>query len=59
MAAVLGGFVAQEALKAGSGKFTPLQQYFYLDALECLPKDYAELPESDYYPVNFTIFAEF
>ncbi len=54
LAAALGGFVAQEALKAGSGKFTPLQQYFYLDALECLPKEYAELPESDFLPVNLS-----
>eukprot|EP00834_Sanchytrium_tribonematis_P002617 NODE_85_length_22232_cov_1.318619.p1 type:complete len:826 gc:universal NODE_85_length_22232_cov_1.318619:6612-4135(-) len=32
---IIGGFVAQEVLKKISGKFTPLDQYFYLDALEC------------------------
>ncbi|KAI9922351.1 hypothetical protein PsorP6_002713 [Peronosclerospora sorghi] len=37
MAAFLGGIVAQEALKACSGKFTPIQQFFYFDAVECLP----------------------
>lgn len=34
--AVIGGFVAQEAMKACSGKFTPIHQWFYFDALECL-----------------------
>ncbi|GLD93074.1 hypothetical protein PINS_up001666 [Pythium insidiosum] len=37
MAAFLGGVVGQEALKACSGKFTPIQQFFYFDAVECLP----------------------
>ncbi|GMF48601.1 unnamed protein product [Phytophthora fragariaefolia] len=38
MAAFLGGIVGQEALKACSGKFTPIQQFFYFDAIECLPE---------------------
>ncbi|TDH70555.1 hypothetical protein CCR75_005484 [Bremia lactucae] len=37
MAAFLGGIVGQEVLKACSGKFTPIQQFFYFDAVECLP----------------------
>ncbi|TMW63332.1 hypothetical protein Poli38472_002273 [Pythium oligandrum] len=37
MSAFLGGIVGQEALKACSGKFTPIQQFFYFDAVECLP----------------------
>jgi len=37
MAAVFGGLAAQEALKACSGKFTPLHQYLFFDAMECLP----------------------
>ncbi|CAI5704559.1 hypothetical protein KXD40_001478 [Peronospora effusa] len=37
MAAFLGGVVGQEVLKACSGKFTPIQQFFYFDAVECLP----------------------
>lgn len=37
--AVLGGIVAQELMKACSGKFTPIQQWFYFDALECLVPD--------------------
>ncbi|GJD12046.1 Ubiquitin-like modifier-activating enzyme 1 [Galdieria sulphuraria] len=36
MAAFLGGIVAQEAMKAISGKFTPIQQFFYFDCLEVL-----------------------
>ena len=43
LAAVLGGMVAQEVMKAVTGKFTPLNQYLYLDALECLGDD-KELP---------------
>lgn len=37
MVAFFGGFVAQEVLKACSGKFTPLKQYMYFDSLESLP----------------------
>jgi len=33
----LGGVVAQEALKGLSGKYTPLNQYVYLDAVEVVP----------------------
>lgn len=39
--AVTGAFVAQEALKACSGKFHPLFQHLYFDALEALPKSTA------------------
>jgi len=37
MCAALGGMVGQEALKACSGKFTPINGFFYLDADETLP----------------------
>lgn len=37
MNAVFGGLVAQEVLKACSGKFTPFQQFCYFDSLESLP----------------------
>ncbi|KAI0033358.1 ubiquitin activating enzyme [Vararia minispora EC-137] len=37
MAAVTGGFVAQEVLKACSAKFHPLVQHLYFDSLESLP----------------------
>ena len=48
--AVIGGFVAQEVLKAISGKFTPAVQHLYFDSLESLPD---ELPtEADTQPLN-------
>jgi ubiquitin-activating enzyme E1 len=34
--ALLGGVLGQEVLKAVSGKFTPIKQWFYYDAVECL-----------------------
>ncbi|XP_025078407.1 ubiquitin-like modifier-activating enzyme 6 [Pomacea canaliculata] len=37
MCAVIGGFVAQEGLKAVTGKFLPLNQWLYLDAMEVIP----------------------
>ena len=37
MCAFLGGVAGQEALKACSGKFTPIKQWFYFDAVEVLP----------------------
>jgi ubiquitin-activating enzyme E1 len=46
--AVLGGFVAQEVLKACSAKFHPMVQHLYFDSLESLPR---ELPsEADCAP---------
>ena len=38
MAAMVGGIAGQEVLKACSSKFTPLKQWFYFDAVECLPE---------------------
>lgn len=43
--AFIGGLAAQEVIKACSGKFTPLQQWFYFDALECLPEDESKAGE--------------
>lgn len=52
MAAFIGGIVAQEVLKACSGKFHPIMQQFYFDALECLPSLLADLPPEEFAPVN-------
>jgi ubiquitin-activating enzyme E1 len=50
MVAVIGGFVAQEVLKACSAKFHPMQQNMYFDSLESLPR---EAPtEADCQPLN-------
>lgn len=43
MAAMIGGFVGQEVVKAASGKFHPLHQWLYFDSIESLP---AEIPEA-------------
>ncbi|XP_041979038.1 ubiquitin-like modifier-activating enzyme 1 [Aricia agestis] len=45
MNAAIGGVVAQEVMKACSGKFHPIVQWLYLDAIECLPKDRSILTE--------------
>ncbi|KAI9304954.1 ubiquitin-activating emzyme E1 [Cunninghamella echinulata] len=39
MVAVYGGLAAQEVLKSVSGKFHPIHQHLYFDALEALPKN--------------------
>lgn len=50
MVAVIGGFVAQEVLKAVSAKFHPMQQVMYFDSLESLP---AQAPtEEDVQPTG-------
>lgn len=36
---IIGGFVAQEVLKAVSSKFTPLHQFFYFDAMDTISED--------------------
>lgn len=43
MCAFFGGIIAQEIIKATSAKYTPVNQWFYFDALECLSSDAATL----------------
>ncbi|KAK1412745.1 hypothetical protein QVD17_34235 [Tagetes erecta] len=50
MAAMFGGIVGQEVVKACSGKFHPLVQFFYFDSVESLPTE--PLDPSDYKPLN-------
>lgn len=50
MTAAIGGVVAQEVMKACSGKFTPIQQYVYFDAIECLPVE--DLTEEECQPLG-------
>ncbi|XP_071438940.1 ubiquitin-like modifier-activating enzyme 1 isoform X2 [Hetaerina americana] len=45
MNAVIGGIVAQEVLKASSGKFMPIFQWLYFDAVECLPDEVPNIME--------------
>lgn len=44
MNAIMGGIGAQEVMKACSGKFMPISQYFCFDALECL-RDEEAMPK--------------
>uniref|UniRef100_A0A0A9XZ86 E1 ubiquitin-activating enzyme n=4 Tax=Lygus hesperus TaxID=30085 RepID=A0A0A9XZ86_LYGHE len=39
MNAFCGGVVAQEVMKSCSGKFHPIYQWMYFDAIECLPTE--------------------
>ncbi|NXR05922.1 UBA1 enzyme, partial [Semnornis frantzii] len=52
--AFIGGLAAQEVMKAVSGKFTPITQWLYFDALECLPEEGKEalLTEEQCRPVS-------
>jgi len=50
--AVIGGIVAQELMKACSGKFMPIYQYLYFDALECLPEDKSSLTAEECAPTG-------
>lgn len=43
----VGGIVAQEVMKACSEKFSPIVQWLYFDALECLPQDCSSLTEEN------------
>jgi ubiquitin-activating enzyme E1 len=48
--ATIGGIVAQEVMKACSGKFHPIYQWLYFDAIECLPADAGEITEESAAP---------
>ncbi|KAJ7299330.1 hypothetical protein O6H91_Y249200 [Diphasiastrum complanatum] len=50
MTAMFGGIVAQEVVKACSGKFHPLFQFFYFDAVESLPVE--PLSPEEFRPLN-------
>lgn len=50
MAAMFGGIVGQEVVKACSGKFHPLFQFFYFDSVESLPVE--PVDSSDFRPQN-------
>uniref|UniRef100_A0A0E0RCN2 Ubiquitin-activating enzyme E1 C-terminal domain-containing protein n=1 Tax=Oryza rufipogon TaxID=4529 RepID=A0A0E0RCN2_ORYRU len=60
MAAMFGGIVGQEVVKACSGKFHPLYQFFYFDSVESLPVEPlepAELkPENTRYDAQISVF---
>ncbi|XP_061687020.1 ubiquitin-like modifier-activating enzyme 6 isoform X2 [Syngnathoides biaculeatus] len=49
LAAAVGGLASQEVLKAITGKFAPLQQWFYFDAIEVV-KPLHSLPADEFLP---------
>uniref|UniRef100_A0A8D3DA32 Ubiquitin-activating enzyme E1 n=1 Tax=Scophthalmus maximus TaxID=52904 RepID=A0A8D3DA32_SCOMX len=54
--AFIGGLAAQEVIKACSRKFTPLQQWLYFDALQCLPQGENQPAESTRYDGQIAVF---
>ena len=52
MNGVIGGIAAQEAIKSCTGKFMPIQQWFYFDSVESLPDGGEHLTEKDCVPVS-------
>jgi len=50
IAAYMGGVVGQEVLKAASGKFMPIRQWFYYDILDALST--TPLTEEEVAPIN-------
>eukprot|EP00898_Chlorokybus_atmophyticus_P003985 jgi/Chlat1/4588/Chrsp290S04332 len=56
MAAIIGGLAAQEVQKACTGKYTPLHQWLYVDALECLPPSYTTASRDDFKPLSGSRF---
>ena len=52
MCAAISGIVAEEVMKACSGKFTPFFQWLYFDALECLPDECSVLTEESCAPTS-------
>ncbi|EUB59741.1 Ubiquitin-like modifier-activating enzyme [Echinococcus granulosus] len=39
---IIGGIVAQEVMKSCTGHFRPIDQWFYFDAIECLPSPWCK-----------------
>ncbi|CAO2824832.1 unnamed protein product [Amaranthus hypochondriacus] len=60
MAAMFGGIVGQEVVKACSGKFHPLYQFFYFDSVESLPTEPLEasdlVPRNSRYDAQISVF---
>lgn len=60
MAAMFGGIVGQEVVKACSGKFHPLFQFFYFDSTESLPTEPLDVddltPQNSRYDAQVSVF---
>jgi len=49
---IIGGITSQEILKACTGKFSPIYQWMYFDAFECLVDDFLYVDISNKYNIN-------
>ena len=62
MAAAIGGIVGQEVVKAASGKFHPIFQWFYFDSVESLPSERLSpeelAPEGGRYDDQISVFGK-
>eukprot|EP01060_Flectonema_neradi_P031522 TRINITY_DN480_c0_g1_i1.p1 TRINITY_DN480_c0_g1~~TRINITY_DN480_c0_g1_i1.p1 ORF type:complete len:1102 (+),score=325.79 TRINITY_DN480_c0_g1_i1:53-3307(+) len=47
MAAIFGGIIGQEVIKAATSKFHPTFQWFHYDCIECLPDEAPPAAETD------------
>lgn len=57
--AVIGGTASQEVMKACSGRFNPIRQFLYFDALECLPAEPTHgAPSTGRYAGQAAVFGE-
>jgi ubiquitin-activating enzyme E1 len=58
---IIGGFVAQEAIKGCTGKFTPIKQYMYFEDIDCLTNTEFKQPEkvTRYYSMEKLFGKEF
>ena len=60
MAAIFGGIMGQEVIKAATSKFHPTFQWFHYDCIECLPENPAPAVEADKsrYAAQLQVFGE-
>ncbi|XP_050532639.1 ubiquitin-like modifier-activating enzyme 1 [Daktulosphaira vitifoliae] len=61
MTSFIGGIVAQEVMKSCSGKFNPIFQWLYFDAVETLPENVSEVdakPSGNRYDGQVAVFGQ-
>ncbi|XP_036356038.1 ubiquitin-like modifier-activating enzyme 1 [Octopus sinensis] len=58
MDAVIGSLCAQEVIKGCTGKFTPIHQWFYFDALSCVSHDKVEYTPGNRYAGQSILFGD-
>lgn len=56
---IIGGIVAQEVIKGSSNKYTPINQWFYYDALELINNDKWKNLDQSLFNINTIDFSEY